>query len=320
MAFSRFLMRSWRTNPALTGVSLAMLILLPGFVIGLIIDPRVITGSPAWLKPSKFAVSIVIYCFSFIWLMSYVQGHTRLVRWLMNGTAIIFLVEMAVIVIQVLRGTSSHFNTTTALNSILFSIMGSMISFLFILAMIAAGLLLRQGFTNPAFAWSLRWGLLISLLGMALAFLMTVPTSTQLAALSANQQMPISGAHSVGVVDGGPGLPIVGWSTTGGDLRVAHFVGLHAMQLLPLIGWFVSRWRLSLRQQLRVIHGSAISYLGLVILLTWQALRAQSVFAPDMLTLLGYVLIGTIMLVTLLISWPRQLTSVIANSQQLPRL
>ena len=97
------------------------------------------------------------------------------------------------------------------------------------------------------------------------------------------------GAHSVGVEDGGPGLPLVGWSTTGGDLRVGHFVGLHAMQVLPLLGfaltrpWAVRRW--SQRTRTRLVWTAGASYLGLTVFVTWQALRGQSIVAPDPLTL-----------------------------------
>jgi hypothetical protein len=69
---------------------------------------------------------------------------------------------------------------------------------------------------------------------------MTSPTPEQIQAAGVDGEMPIACAHSVGVEDGGPGLPITNWSTTGGDSRVAHFFGLHALQALPLFGFLVA--------------------------------------------------------------------------------
>jgi hypothetical protein len=117
---------------------------------------------------------------------------------------------------------------------------------------------------------------------------MTGPTAAQQAAMGAGLGSGIVGAHTVGADDGGPGIPFLGWSTTHGDLRVGHFVGIHAMQLVPLLAVFLARRRERwLREGHRValVWVGALGYLGLVALVTWQALRGQPLTAPDGLTL-----------------------------------
>jgi hypothetical protein len=283
-----FLRQSFRINPQLTIVGILMLFTFAGTLLGLIVDHRVITGVPAWVKPAKFAISLGIYSFTILWLLSFIQGHRRLVSLVTNATALFVIVEMVIITTQVIRGTTSHFNFSTPLDATLFQVMGTGAVLAWIMGAIVAILLLIQRMTDTAFAWSLRLGILLSLVGMAIAFLMTQPTTLQLAALHAGQPMKIVGAHSVGVADGGPGLPFLGWSTVGGDLRIPHFIGLHALQVLPFIGWFLSRRRFAnLRTGHRValIWTFGLSYLSLITLLTWQALRAQSIIAPDALTL-----------------------------------
>jgi hypothetical protein len=49
------------------------------------------------------------------------------------------------------------------------------------------------------------------------------------------------GSHTVGTADGGPGLPFVNWSTIAGDLRIAHFIAIHAIQILPLFAYILSQ-------------------------------------------------------------------------------
>jgi hypothetical protein len=242
---------------------------------------------PAWLKPAKFAGSFALYTFTLLWLLHFVEGRRRLVRAVATITALVATVEVAIISLQAARGTTSHFNGTTDLDGLLFSIMGAAIIILWLMGILLAGLLLTQRGLNAAFGWALRLGLLVTLVGMALGFLMTRPTPAQEAALAAGERVSIVGAHSVGVEDGGPGLPIVNWSTEGGDLRAPHFIGLHALQALPLLGWLLTRHvrGLGLRHQVALVWLGALAYLGLVLLLTWQALRGQPLIKPDAMTL-----------------------------------
>jgi Domain of unknown function (DUF4281) len=290
-----------RINRPLTVVGVVMAITLLGTLVGLAVDPRVITGAPAWLKPAKFAISTSIYAFTFVWLLGFVRGHPRLVAFSANTVAAGLAIEVAIIIVQVIRGTTSHFNLATPLDTVLFSTMGAIIVLVWLMSVLAAGLLIAQRLDDPALAWSLRLGLLIALVGMAVAFFMPQPTPAQLAALSAGAARTVIGAHSVGVADGGPGLPIVGWSVLGGDLRVPHFFGLHGLQVLPLFGWLlmVRVPRLDARHRLMLVWIVGLAYLGLVAVLTWQALRGQSVIAPDGATLAAFAtLLGLSVLAT----------------------
>jgi len=277
---------AFTANPALTILALAMLITFVATLLGIFVDHRVITGAPAWLKPAKFAISVSIYCFTFVWMLGFVENRPRLVRLVANVTTASLMVEMVVILTQATRGTTSHFNQTTPLNTALWFTMGAFIVVVWAMNLLLAIMLLLQRMPGRAFAWSLRLGLLISAIGMATAFFMVTPTPEQTARIAAGYGPRIIGAHSVGVTDGGPGLPVFGWSTMGGDLRVAHFVGLHALQVLPFLGWLLTRRKgvlvlLSVSDRLSLVWFAGVAYLGLVLMLTWQALRGQSVVHPD---------------------------------------
>ena len=288
------LKKSFAINPLLTWVGLVMIVTLIGTLIGIVVDHRVITGSPAWVKPAKFAISVGFYSFTLLWMLSFVKGHKRLVGFIANTIAVGFLIEMVIIVGQVIRGTTSHFNFTTSLDGALYIIMAVFITIVWTMTLIVAILLLIQRMPNPVFAWSLRLGILLSLVGMAVAFLMTMPTTMQMTALHAGASLTYIGAHSVGVADGGPGLPFLGWSTVGGDLRIPHFVGLHALQVIPFVGWLLillPSHMLRSGHKLALLFTFSVGYLGIIALLTWQALRAQSIIAPDVLTLEAFALL-----------------------------
>ncbi len=82
--------------------------------------------------------------------------------------------------------------------------------------------------------------------------------------------------HGIPGPDGGPGLPFVNWSTTGGDLRIAHFLGLHALQMLPALGWALDRGRASAPDARRrtIAVGGAL-WLALMAVALWLAVTGR---------------------------------------------
>lgn len=246
----------------LTWTGLAMIPVLIVAILGLFFDSRVITGAPAWMKPAKFAISIAIYCFTLAWIFNQMDRtrFTRIAGWVVG---VVFLIEMAIIVLQAARGTSSHFNVSTSLNAILFSIMGGAILILWLASIAVTVALFFQVFPDPMLAWSLRLGMLIAVLGAGIGGL-----------------MPPRMAHTIGGPDGGPGLPITGWSTQYGDLRVPHFFGMHAMQIFPFLGWVLGRTHHSTLW----VQVAALLYLGVLAFLTWSAFRGRPLLTASAAT------------------------------------
>jgi hypothetical protein len=136
--------------------------------------------------------------------------------------------------------------------------------------------------------------MVLTIVGAATGGMMTRPTAAQLEYVRATHVMTISGAHTVGAPDGGPGLPGTGWSTEHGDVRVPHFVGLHALQALPLLVVLLRRRGWSDARRVRVTIVGAGLYAGLFATLLVQALRGQSVLQPDSVTFAMLAAVGAI--------------------------
>ncbi|MGM1059913.1 hypothetical protein [Saccharothrix sp. Mg75] len=268
--------RLLRPHPPLMLFSLLMTALTLVSVGGLVLDDRILTGSPIWFKPFKFAVSLALYGVTLAWMLTFVTRFRRVAWWAGTAIAVAGGVEMTIIVTQVLRGRRSHFNVATALDATLFSIMAGTIVTLWALHAVIAVALLLTRFEDRVAGLAIRLGLGLALVGLALGFLMTRPAPGQ------DPAAGVVGAHSVGVPDGGPYMAATGWSTTGGDLRVPHFVGIHALQVLPLVVLLFRR-----RANTALVWAAAIGYAGLMVLVTWQALRGQPLLRPDAATLAG---------------------------------
>ncbi|MFD9033411.1 hypothetical protein ACFVZW_19995 [Streptomyces sp. NPDC059567] len=267
---------------------------------GLLFDDRILVGVPIWTKPFKFAVSFVAYCMTLAWMLTLLPRGRRVGWWAGTVLAVASAAEMVLITTQVVRGKQSHFNNETAFDAAVFQAMGLTVVVLWLAALVIAILLLRARILDRATAWAVRLGSLIALAGAAVGFLMVQPTPEQLAA---GDDAAIVGAHSVGVPDGGPSMPVTGWSTTGGDLRIAHFFGMHALQVIPLLLLALvalaprfARLR-DERVRLRLTLVVSGAYAGVFALVTWQALRGQALLDPDGTTLAavgGLALVGAV--------------------------
>jgi hypothetical protein len=273
--------RLWRASAPLTAVGVLMLVVAGASLVGMLVDPRIITGAPAWLKPFKFAISTAVYSLTLAWIFGWLSDWPRVRRIVGWTTAIVFVLEVAIIDIQAWRGTTSHFNVSTTLDAILFLVMGVAIMAQTLVSVAVAVALWRQRFTDRTLGWALRLGMTLTIVGAFTGVLMTRPTAAQLADARVGGHMTISGAHSVGGPDGGPGIPVTGWSREHGDVRIPHFIGLHAIQALALIAIGLQRWRAPENVRIRTLLAAAASYASLFLLMLWQALRGQSVVSPD---------------------------------------
>ena len=298
--WTRLVSTLWRADAPLTATGLLMLVVLVASLVGVVADPRTITGMPAWLKPAKFAASIGIYTLTLAWVFTYLPewGKTRrLVSW---TTAATLPLEEAIIVAQAWRGTTSHFNVGTPLDLTLWTTMGVAIVVQTVTSIAVAFALWRQPFSDRALGWALRLGLSITILGASTGGLMTRPTAAQMAEAHVTRRMPVVGAHTIGAPDGGPGVPGTGWSLEHGDLRVPHFIGLHALQGLPLLALALRRRRWPDATRVRVVFTAATSYAALFLILLWQALRGQALIHPDATTAAAF---AAWIVLTALIAW-----------------
>ena len=142
--------RLWLASRPLTAAGLGLLMVFGVTLTGLAIDPRVITGAPAWLKPAKFAISTGVYALTLAWVMTYLQGWPRLTRLVGWSTAAVMVIEVALIGLQAARGVTSHFNVATTFDTAVFAVMGISILVAWVMSVALTVALFRQTFADPA--------------------------------------------------------------------------------------------------------------------------------------------------------------------------
>ena len=192
-------------------------------------DQRALDGVAVWVKPAKFALSFLVHFATLaiiVACMSPGNAQLRIVGAVGRIMAAVFIAEMAYVIFQAAQAQHSHFYDTTSFHTAMFSLMGLGAVVLIALPVVIAWFAKRNSAFGPATQSGIWWGAIIS-------FVLTVIIGGYLGG---------NGSHFVGD-QSNPELvlPIFGWSTEVGDLRPAHFLSLHALQVLPLIGIWADR-------------------------------------------------------------------------------
>jgi hypothetical protein len=216
--------RVWQREPRLVAFAALMLAMMIPAAIGLALDERTLRDVNVWVKPMKFMLSVALTALTTAWFAPLLPDAVRRGRafgalvWTLIATGGF---EVAYITLQAALGQASHYNVGDPFHAAMYSLMGGAAVVLTATQPWLAWLIWRHG--RPGVAPAHRLGVL---LGLVLTFV-----------LGAGAGILLGG----GTPAPGPGLPVLGWSQVAGDVRVAHFVGIHAGQVLPLLGFVLAR-------------------------------------------------------------------------------
>ena len=245
-----------KESPILYWIVIIHLIGTAGCIVGIMVDDRMLLGINIWIKPLKFFISTGIYILTVGYLITLYPFSSIKKHIIRNIVSISLLLEMIIITIQAARGTQSHFNFSTELDSALFGLMGILIAVNVLVMILFAFETIRLKLYTIG---SIRWAIL-------LAWLITILGSW------VGGQMIGQMAHNVGIQDGGPGIPLFNWSTIAGDLRVAHFFGLHGLQITPIFAYFLSKkWQTKDSNRIVLLTIFALIYASFIFFTYYQA-------------------------------------------------
>ncbi len=211
-------------------------------------------GVNAWYKPFKFAFSTLTFAWAMAWYCFYLPNFNAS---LFNWTVIILLgFEIAYIALQAGRGQLSHYNQSTPVYAALFSMMALAASAVTIYTAYVGYLFFSNSFPElpTYYVWAIRLSIVLFVVFSFEGFAMGSRLS-----------------HTVGAANDNSNLLIVGWSKTFGDLRVAHFIGMHALQIIPIVSYY-------LLKNTKLTIALVIGYGFLALLTLIQALKGKPLF------------------------------------------
>jgi hypothetical protein len=246
-----FIQQLKHRNETLFYYGLLCLLLSVVFIILTKVSNTQVYHVNAWYKPFKFAFSTFLFAWAMAWYCYYLPNfNIRLFNW---SVILLLGFEIFYIAFQANKGQLSHYNVSTPIYAGLYSMM-AIAATLVTLYTAYVGLLF---FTNTFpelpmyYVWAIRLGIIIFVLFAFEGFAMGSRLN-----------------HSVGALNDNSNLFIVGWSRTVGDLRVAHFIGMHALQVLPILSYYVLK-------STKLTMWLSIVYLLLAMLTLIQALQGK---------------------------------------------
>ncbi|MCC4908611.1 hypothetical protein [Microbacterium sp. cx-59] len=286
MKIGQLVSGSWRVSTGLTVLTILNAVVLLIAIPMSVWDQTLVAGVPAWTKPIKFSLAFLAFGPTMLWIYARVKVG-RIGRIALELVGWSMVLEIVLITMQAARGVMSHFNYSTPFDGAVFRAMAAGTGIFAIAALIVGVVLARRR--------------LEGLIGLAITLSVPIMTLGAIQGASMTQPKPgqaeagrlFVGGHTIGGPQvQGPGLPFLGWSTVHGDLRVAHFVGLHVLQILPLAALLLTVLaargiiKTSERRLRGAVWAGGAAYVGLILTLYFQALRGQSVIAPDVITVL----------------------------------
>ncbi len=245
-----------KSSPILYGIVITHLFFALGCIIGFIIDDRILMGVNVWIKPLKFSISGAVYIATVGYLIT-LYPYSKIKKNIINNiVSWTLLIEIGIIIYQASRGVKSHYNESSLFDALLFAAMGILIAInvLIMILFIFDSIRLKLKVKKPVQS-AIIMGWIIIVLGSWVG-----------------GQMISQMSHNVGIADGGEGLPLVNWSTVAGDLRIAHFFGLHGIQIIPLFAVVISKkMNIAPKNQISAVIFFGLLYAALIGFTFYQA-------------------------------------------------
>jgi hypothetical protein len=249
----------FKTNPALAWFGLANLVAAIFLLLLAQTDDRLLHGISVWIKPAKFHLTVVFYVWTMVVLLQYLPKPKH-ISTITKYIMLCMTVEVALIDLQAARGVASHFNQASIPDALVYGAMGIFIMLNTFVAVYAARLFFKEPVQlSAALLWGIRLGLIIFVIG-----------SLEGGVMSAVNQ------HSVGTTDDAAGIFFLNWNKEGGDLRIAHFLGIHALQVIPLFAWLLEKYLR--KDSVKTVIAFSVLYAALFTGLLVHALMGRPLF------------------------------------------